>query len=91
MSDKTVVEHAEEMADALEDGTWKTWSHERGYEVKEVLDSLCAMVRDRDEDRGFARRLVEKVRRVQKHIEAGCSHEELMVLCSEILAEDEDR
>lgn len=46
MSDKSVLEYAEGMADALGDGTWKTWTQEQAHEVEEVLDSLRAMVRD---------------------------------------------
>jgi len=64
-----------------------------------VLDRLTGAERgvakaraERDDARQFARRLVEKVRRIQGHIEAGGANEDLTaatVLCSEILAEDE--
>ena len=158
MSDETVMKHAEAMSDALGDESWRSWTQEQAGEVKEVLDSLRRMVRDRDDgcciscppasnpahdpvtctccqialgatkerdareaghgeafgivldrltgaERGvvkaraeredarrFARDLVEKVRRIQAHIEAGGANEELTaatVLCSEILTEDE--
>jgi len=106
VSDKSVLEYAEGMADGLGDGTWKTWDQEQAHEVEEVLDSLRAMVRDRDDGcciscdprlgdansaRQFARRLVEEVRRIQAHIEAGGANEELTaatVLCSKIIAEE---
>lgn len=125
MSDETVMKHAEAMADALGDESWRSWTQEQAHEVEEVLDILRRMVHDRDDGcciscppasspahdpvtctccqlalaatkerdaRRFARNLVEKVRRIQAHIEAGGASEELTaatVLCSEILAEDE--
>jgi len=64
-----------------------------------VLDRLTTAERgvakaraEREDARRFARSLVEKVRRIQGHIEAGGANDELTaatVLCSEILAEDE--
>lgn len=107
MSDKTVLERASAMAECLGDESWRDWTQEQAHEVEEVLDSLRRMVRDRDDGcciscdprlgaasaaRQFARNLVEKVRRIQGHIEAGGANEELTaatVLCSEIIAEGE--
>lgn len=40
MPDETVWEHASGMADALADGTWRTWSQEQAQEVATVLDRL---------------------------------------------------
>lgn len=49
MSDETVMKHAEAMSDALGDESWRSWTQEQAGEVKEVLDSLRRMVRDRDD------------------------------------------
>jgi len=43
MSDRSVLNYASGMADALGDGTWKTWSQKQAHEVEETLDSLRVM------------------------------------------------
>ncbi len=49
MSDETVMKHAEAMADALGDESWRSWTQEQAGEVEAVLDSLRRIVRDRDD------------------------------------------
>lgn len=59
---------------------------------RELGATAARAEQEREDARRFARSLVEKVRRIQSHIEAGGANEELTaatVLCSEILAEDE--
>lgn len=66
-----------------------------GIVLDQLTDAKRGVVKaraEREDTRRFARRLVEKVRRIQGHIEAGGANDELTaatVLCSEILAEDE--
>lgn len=44
MSDETVMERAAAMADALDDGSWRSWTQEQAHEVEEAFDALHARV-----------------------------------------------
>lgn len=45
MTDETVMRHAEAMADALGDESWRSWTQEQANEVGETLDNLHAALR----------------------------------------------
>jgi len=84
----TVMRLAEEVAKRPD----RAVTENVGMVVTAWKDAHDRAVTERADARRFATRLVEKVRQVQGHIEAGGANEHLTaatVLCSEIIAEDE--